>query len=492
LSPPRHVCTFFRDRDEEYAVLAPYTANQLRAGEQVLYFIDAKLRDFHLEQLQRRGIEVEDALRAGRLQLIPWQEVLLGDGGVDPDKAIARFEQLLQAGRSAGFPRSHLIVDMNWAFTNYPGVERLLEIENAANQLLLRSSDVGICVYHLERVSAELVIDVVRTHPVTIVDGIVEEHPFFTRPEEFLRAVRNRVGAERAAPRGLARHRPVDVAAIPAEELRACIRDLLATSVLPGSWRGRSFEQIVPALLEVMGALAPLEFAFAKVGTESGPKRVYLYRNGRIQPSIAATESTQKLEQLRAERRPSPIKNPFGEGTLTAVLLPLGIQGKWGAIIAASAVDGFPTATEQLLLGAAANQAVLALDETLARSLEEAKSRAEAEQLKATAELARLRTQFEPHFLLNALNTISGLVTSDPPQARRLLVYFGDLLRDSLRSNGDQETLGEQMDWLRGYAAILETRHASRLRFRWQVPDEAALATAGGECGKARSPSTRE
>lgn len=125
-----------------------------------------------------------------------------------------------------------------------------------------------------------------------------------------------------------------------------------------------------------------------------------------------------------------------------------------------------------MLLGAAANQAVLALDETYARSLEEAKSRTEAEQLKATADLARLRSQFEPHFLLNALNTISGLVTADPPQARRLLVYFGDLLRDSLRSNGDLETLGEQIDWLRSYAAILEARHAGRLKFRWQVPDE--------------------
>ena len=110
-------------------------------------------------------------------------------------------------------------------------------------------------------------------------------------------------------------------------------------------------------------------------------------------------------------------------------------------------------------------------------ALEDARFRTlEARQLRTAAELARLRSHLEPHFLLNTLNAVAGLVTEDPRAARRLLAALGDLLRDSLRDQGEMQTLGEQIDWLRHYAHILEERHAGHLAFRWQVEPEARAA----------------
>jgi LytS/YehU family sensor histidine kinase len=110
-------------------------------------------------------------------------------------------------------------------------------------------------------------------------------------------------------------------------------------------------------------------------------------------------------------------------------------------------------------------------------ALEDARFRAlEAQQLRTAAELARLRSHLEPHFLLNTLNAIAGLVTEDPRAARRLLASLGDLLRDSLRDEGEMQTLGEQIDWLRLYAQILEERHAGHLAFRWEVRPETRAA----------------
>jgi signal transduction histidine kinase len=110
-------------------------------------------------------------------------------------------------------------------------------------------------------------------------------------------------------------------------------------------------------------------------------------------------------------------------------------------------------------------------------ALEDARFRAlEAQQLRTAAELARLRSHLEPHFLLNTLNAIAGLVTEDPRASRRLLASLGDLLRDSLRDEGEMQTLGEQIDWLRHYAQILEERHAGQLAFRWEVAAETRSA----------------
>jgi signal transduction histidine kinase len=114
-----------------------------------------------------------------------------------------------------------------------------------------------------------------------------------------------------------------------------------------------------------------------------------------------------------------------------------------------------------------------AVDDARVRALEAETLRLEAEKLRSAAELARLRAHLEPHFLLNTLNAIAGLVTDDPREARRLLVCLGDLLRDSLRDEDEMQSLDDQMTWLRRYAEILEARHAGSLVFRWDIAGEA-------------------
>jgi len=55
--------------------------------------------------------------------------------------------------------------------------------------------------------------------------------------------------------------------------------------------------------------------------------------------------------------------------------------------------------------------------------------------LRQEAELARIRAALEPHFVLNTLNTIAGLVTSEPREARMLIGTLGDLLRDTMQES---------------------------------------------------------
>jgi signal transduction histidine kinase len=100
----------------------------------------------------------------------------------------------------------------------------------------------------------------------------------------------------------------------------------------------------------------------------------------------------------------------------------------------------------------------------------------EAQQLRSEAELAHLRAHLEPHFLLNTLNAIAGLVTEDPREARRLLVCLGDLLRDAVQERGELQRLDKQIAWLRRYAQILEARHHGTLAFRWDVASDCQQA----------------
>jgi two-component system LytT family sensor kinase len=93
----------------------------------------------------------------------------------------------------------------------------------------------------------------------------------------------------------------------------------------------------------------------------------------------------------------------------------------------------------------------------------------------ANARLEVLSLRLQPHFLFNALNTISSTVYEDPVAADDLIGRLGDLLRRALRSSERQEvTLTEELETLRAYLAFVEARFGDRVR---------CTLDAGASCG---------
>jgi sensor histidine kinase YesM len=91
----------------------------------------------------------------------------------------------------------------------------------------------------------------------------------------------------------------------------------------------------------------------------------------------------------------------------------------------------------------------------------------------AESQLARLKAQLQPHFLFNALNTISSLMQVDVDRADRLLTQLADLLRATLQAGSRNLTsVREELDLLRLYARIMEERFAGRVGLEWRVEDE--------------------
>ena len=89
------------------------------------------------------------------------------------------------------------------------------------------------------------------------------------------------------------------------------------------------------------------------------------------------------------------------------------------------------------------------------------------------ARLQSLRAQLQPHFLFNALNTISAFTESNPQMARRLMGQLGDLLRASLHHAAQPlVTLGEELTFLDDYLAIESARFEGRLHVAVHADDE--------------------
>ena len=94
------------------------------------------------------------------------------------------------------------------------------------------------------------------------------------------------------------------------------------------------------------------------------------------------------------------------------------------------------------------------------------------------ARLNALRMQLNPHFLFNALNTISSQVEREPKLARQMIEHLGDLLRLSLESKDKLEVpLADELSFLEHYVAIQKIRFGDRLRIETQIEPEVKFAS---------------
>lgn len=195
LGSARHICAFFRSTDEEYRVLLPFIKEGFERGERAFHVVDPELREDHVRRLESVGIAAEAARRGGQLELRNWADAYLRDGHFDQEQMLALVQGALETGRQLGFPLTRLVAHMEWALEDRPGVDDLVEYETRLNYFLPRYDDPVICEYDLAKFGADVVVDILRTHPMVIIGGILQENPFFVPPETFLRELRGRDSA---------------------------------------------------------------------------------------------------------------------------------------------------------------------------------------------------------------------------------------------------------------------------------------------------------
>lgn len=93
------------------------------------------------------------------------------------------------------------------------------------------------------------------------------------------------------------------------------------------------------------------------------------------------------------------------------------------------------------------------------------------------AQLQALRLQLQPHFLFNALNTISAVIYEDVQLADQLIARLSDLLRLTLsRSRAQEVTLQEELEFLNLYLELMRARFEERLTVRFDVEPETRAA----------------
>jgi hypothetical protein len=188
-----HVCAFFNTIDEEHTVLRSFFKDGFDRGEKAIHIVESENREEYLKRFAEAGINVQEVMETGRLEVLPWTDMYVRDHRFDQDAMLATVESLIQSGAAAGYARTRLVGHhMDWLFCDKPAVNNLLEYEARLNGVLSKYSDPVICNYDLSKFGASVAIDIMRTHPLVIIGGLLRENPFFVPPGQFLEEMRQR------------------------------------------------------------------------------------------------------------------------------------------------------------------------------------------------------------------------------------------------------------------------------------------------------------
>jgi MEDS: MEthanogen/methylotroph, DcmR Sensory domain len=106
--------------------------------------------------------------------VVPWTDVHVRDHRFDKDAMLTAVEKLIQSGTAAGYPLTRLVGHhMDWLFLDKPATYNLVEYEARLNHVLSKYDDPVICNYNPSKFGATVAMDIMRTHPLVIIGGLL-------------------------------------------------------------------------------------------------------------------------------------------------------------------------------------------------------------------------------------------------------------------------------------------------------------------------------
>jgi PAS domain S-box-containing protein len=147
------------------------------------------------------------------------------------------------------------------------------------------------------------------------------------------------------------------------QQLRRCIRDLVALSTLPALWRSYDPEQIADSIAAALVSMLDADFVYVALPGRHDEPETEVTRTGARARAFSADHIRASLRDVRRRRsydHPAVIADPSGDGTVQLAFAPIGFGGH-AMLAAGSTAPSFPTPAHRLMLGIGANTATIAL-----------------------------------------------------------------------------------------------------------------------------------
>jgi transcriptional regulator with GAF, ATPase, and Fis domain len=186
LGPHDHLCSIYETQQEHYSVAIPFVRIGLDRGEKCIYIADDGKDEMVREAMYAEGIDVERAIADKSLILTAKGETYLKPGSFDPDCVLSFWKEAAQSALSEGFSALRATGETEWLAGGYPAPERWIEYESRVTDRLTQNNCFALCQYDRRILKPEIILDLIRMHPIVVYRGTVCRNLYYVPPDDFL------------------------------------------------------------------------------------------------------------------------------------------------------------------------------------------------------------------------------------------------------------------------------------------------------------------
>lgn len=182
-----HICGLYETEKERDEIIFGYL-KQGCIDNDMQIFIHSEQNEEHFWQALKTECPICTSTKEnpGRLDVKEAKDLYFPEGTFDPwymDKAVNGYYDYTQ---SNGNNNLRAVAEMAWALQKIQGIEFLFAYESRLNYFVQGKTILSICLYNVSKISGDIVMNVLRTHPYTINGGIITTNPFYEKPDLWL------------------------------------------------------------------------------------------------------------------------------------------------------------------------------------------------------------------------------------------------------------------------------------------------------------------
>ena len=180
-----HVCSIYRNKEEQLSVIIPYLIFGLKHNERCVYVIGENTKEDICRLLNESGIRSNSYIQSGQLVFLNKEDTYLREGFFAPQRMLDLVENAHYEALRDGHYGLRGTGEMSWVLEELPGSDKLIDYESKINQIFPRKKMAVICQYDETKFPENVLLEVLHTHPKVIIYGTVYENPHYISADEF-------------------------------------------------------------------------------------------------------------------------------------------------------------------------------------------------------------------------------------------------------------------------------------------------------------------
>jgi PAS domain S-box-containing protein len=177
-----HLCQFYKTKQDLVDILVPYFKAGLEDNEFCMWVTSQPFVVAEAEEALRKAMGgLDECLRQGQIEIIPYNEWCLQDSVFDDDRVLQGWISKLEGALARGYSGLRLSGNTFWLERNH--WRAFTEYEAKVNDVIGRHRMLAICTYCLDKCDGDAVIDVIKNHQFALVNqegswDIIESDPY--------------------------------------------------------------------------------------------------------------------------------------------------------------------------------------------------------------------------------------------------------------------------------------------------------------------------